>query len=146
MNLLKPRKDAEFTAINNQLADDNASLTAKVAALTKENHYLRRGNRVQPHMRLVQRAYAGAQLLAIWHCAGYRTGKKAALANGMSDRTWYAARALLMLGRVHDGHKFTTSDPAEIETRLHGATQRAGVQPELLNVRLPRSRQQTSWR
>jgi len=124
--ILRARNDAEFTEINNRLVELNDALTVKVALLQKENHYLRRGNRVAPHMRLVQRAYAGAQLLAVWHCAGYRTGRKAALANGMSDRTWYAARALLMLARVHDGRAFTMSDPAEIEPRLKAATERAG--------------------
>jgi hypothetical protein len=140
MNLLRTRKDAEFTALSNQLADANASLVAKVAQLKKENHYLRRGNRIMPHVRIVQRAYAGAQMLALWHCGGYRTGRKAAMLNGMSDRTWYAARALLMVGRVHNGRSFTTDEPSELETALLSAVKRSEMDPGLLHARLPRSR------
>jgi hypothetical protein len=139
--MFKRRKDIEFAELSNQLAESNESLTIKVAKLTNENHYLRRGNRVKPHVRIVLRARASATLLALWDRSGYRTGRKAAFANGMSDRTWYAARALLMMARVHDGRGFTCSDPAEIEARLDSALARAIDDPDLLNKRMPLSRQ-----
>lgn len=147
MNILKANVDPEFTELCNKLLQEKATLTAKVAALTKENHYLRKGNRVAPQMRIVQRAYASAQLLAMWHCAGFRTGRRASNQNGMSDRSWYAGRALLLLAGIYDWQLgFKTDNKEEIERLLAVAIEKATQNPASLLVRLPVSKQPKAFR
>jgi hypothetical protein len=146
-NLLKRRGGqgdpfvvSELIADNEQLESENEALTIKVARLQKENQYLRRVNNVRPHLKLVVRAQAAAQLLALWHCAGYRTGRPSAFAMGMSNDTWYAGRALLQVARVWDRQGWTTDDPATIEARLKTAVERCKDRPDLLGYHLPKSK------
>lgn len=123
-----------------ELARENVSLQVKVARLQKENHYLRRITQMKPHVRLVVRAEAAAQLLALWHCAGLRTGRKASFAAGMSQDTFYAGRALLVLAAVHDGKRWVTTDPEVIEGRLKGAVELARKDVAHLVRNMPRSK------
>ena len=144
--MLRAHEDIELTKLIKKLTASNDSLAAKVRSLQHENYYLRQGNRVKPHIRTVYRANEGAHKLAILHCAGYRTGRKAAIKAGMSDRTWYASRAMLMLARVHDGENFVTSDPDELSLRIDAAMKIALEKPSKIQDRLPRSRQLKAFR
>jgi hypothetical protein len=153
INLLKPRGPkvdpfliSELIADGEELENEVATLAAKVAKLQKENHYLRRANKVQPHIKLVVRAHAAAQLLSLWHCAGYRTGRDAAYGMGMSIDDWYKARALLQLARVWDRNGFTTTDPTTIEKQLKLATERARERPDLVGYRIPMNRRPKTFR
>jgi hypothetical protein len=83
---------------------------------------------------------ASAELLALWHLTGFRTGKRAAKSLGMSEYTWYHARAFCMLGLVHDGRGFTSNDPEEIARCLAVAAERLADKPQAINRYLPASR------
>src|SRR5687768_2418748 len=97
--LLKATLDPAFTQISEHLIHIDDLKIAKLK-LQNENHYLRRANRVRPHLKLVLLAEAAALMLAVWHLAGYRTGRKSSRDNGMTERTWFAGRALLMAARL----------------------------------------------
>lgn len=120
-------------------------MQVKVARLQKENHYLRRVTQMKPQMRLVVRRPLPAQLLALWHCAGLRTGRKASFQAGMSQDTFYAGRALLMLAGVHDGQRWVTTEPAVIESRLQGAIDLARKNPAHLVRNMPPSKRPKRW-
>lgn len=132
--------DADFAQRCEELARENVSLQVKVARLQKENHYLRRITQMRPQMRLSVRAEAAAQLLALWHCAGLRTGRKASFAAGMSQDSFYAGRALLMLAGVHDGQRWVTTDPEVIKSRLKGAAEMARKNTATLVRNMPPSK------
>jgi hypothetical protein len=136
---------SELIADSENLERQNEGLATKVAKLQKENHYWRRANKVQPHIKLIVRARASAELLALWHCAGYRTGRDSAYSMGMSHHSWYAGRALLQLARVWDDHGFTTADPGTIQKQLKVAHERATQRPDLLAYRIPRSRRAKAY-
>lgn len=142
MKILKKRiSSPQPFEVAEQLAREVDQLTVAVAKLRAENNDLRRRTKLQPHIRVVQQAAAAARLLALWYCAGYRTGRMTALSFGMPERTWFYARALLMVARVHTGRAFTTTDPAEIERALALAIKRCEKDPDILMMRLPLSRQ-----
>jgi hypothetical protein len=141
MTILKQRnKTGEVYAISEQLAHVNEALTVTVAKLRHENNHLRRKAQLKPHVRIITQSVAAARLLALWHCTGYMTGRKAAYSFGMSERTWYYARALCMVARIHDGVKFKTENPEEIERALAVAEQKCTFDPSLLELRLPLSK------
>jgi len=141
MKILKKRSsNPEPFEAAERLAQEVDQLTVAVAKLRAENNALRRRAKLQPHIRIVQQAAPAARLLALWHCAGYRTGRMTALSFGMPERTWFYARALLIVARVHDGRAFTTTDPAEIERALALAVKRCEKDPAILLTRLPLSR------
>jgi len=137
--LLRATDDPAFTQISEQLAklDD---LKNAVLKLKNENHYLRRANRVRPHLKLVVRAEAAALMLAVWHLAGYRTGRMASRAHGMTERTWFAGRALLMAARLWDQDGFTTDDPDTIQTRIKTTVERAKRDPSVIGYRIPKGK------
>lgn len=135
--LLKPGMDPAFTQVSEQLAQLDDLKIAKLK-LQNENHYLRRGNRVRPHLKLVLRAEAAALMLAVWHLAGYRTGRKASRAHGMTERTWFAGRALLLAARVWDKDGFTTDDADTIQTRIKATVERAKRDPSVIGYRIPK--------
>lgn len=137
--------DADFAQRCEELARENVSLHVKVARLQKENHYLRRVAHMKPQLRLVVRAEAAAQLLALWHCAGLRTGRKASFAAGMSQDSFYVGWALLVLAGVHDGHHWVTTDPALIESRLQAAAETARKKPVHLIRHMPPSKRPKRW-
>jgi hypothetical protein len=142
MTILKQRNKAgEVYAISEQLAHVNEALTITVAKLRHENNHLRRKAQLKPHVRIITQSAAAARLLALWHCTGYLTGRKAAYSFGMSERTWYHARALCMVGRIHDGNRFVTEDPEQIERALALAEQKCTQDPSFLLLRLPQSKQ-----
>lgn len=139
-NLLVDGRDQDFADQADRLSREGASLINRVAALQKENHYLRRSNRVRPQLRLVLRAEAAAQILAMWHCAGYMSGRKAAFAGGMSNSSFYAGRALCVLANVHNGHAWTTDNVVVIEQKLADAVAYARRNPEALVHNIPPSK------
>ena len=136
-NILKPAMDPAFTQISEQLQLDD--LKNAVLKLKNENHYLRRANRVRPHLKLVLRAEAAALMLSIWHLAGYRTGRMASRAHGMTERTWFAGRALLLAARLWDDG-FTTDDPDTIQTRIAATVERAKREPSVIGYRIPKGK------
>ncbi len=128
-------------SIQSELALATADkLAVAVAQLRSENNFLRRKLKVRPQTRMLQQAAAGARLLALWHCTGYRTGRMTALSFGMSERTWFAARALCLAARIHDGIAFTTDEPNDIEKRLALALAKCEQNISCLVSRLPLSR------
>lgn len=138
MNLL--RKQDDWAAKCEQLAHDNERLTVKAAALVQQNGYLRKANRVQPHVKLAEKATAAAKMLALWHVAGWRTGKDSCRSYGMTENTYFAGRALLILAGLHDGYSWLTFDADSIEARLKTAGELAHKRPDLLAQNIPNSR------
>ena len=138
-NLLRQHPDAFL--LSQQIAHAVEPLAIKVAQLQKANNYLVRTNKVKPRLRIVLQASGAADLMALWHLAGYRTGRIACMSYGMSDRTWHYGRALLEVARVYAGDGWLIEDAAEIETRLRVAVERCEKNPEILVARLPPSRQ-----
>jgi hypothetical protein len=137
--LLKQTPDAFL--VSQQIAQAVEPLLTKVAQLQKANNYLSRANKVQPRLRIVLQASGAADMLALWHLAGYRTGRIACMSYGLSDRKWYYGRALLEVARVYAGTDWLTEDAGEIEKRLRVALERCEQNPEILIARLPPSRQ-----
>lgn len=99
-----------------------------------ENHELRRENgrlakRIadeRHHVRRVEQAYRDALLLALWAGAGIHPGRRYASMQGMSERQWENATALLRLARVLTGNRrWVTRDTATIEARLQKAARTA---------------------
>jgi hypothetical protein len=140
MTILKQRNQSEPYAISEQIAHSADSLTVKVAQLQRHNNFLTRKMQLQPSVRVRETAKASAELLALWHLTGYRTGKRASLSMGMSEYTWYHARAFCMLGLIHSKNGFTTDDANEIATGLKVAAERLAKDPNALNRYLPSSR------
>jgi hypothetical protein len=121
----------------------NESLEVKSAQLIKENHHLRRINHVQPHVRLVQRAYAAAVKMTILHIAGYKTGRKSCWKAGISEQSFHAGKAMLRLARVHDGTEFTNNDGALIAQKLLSTLKFATENQGSLDARIIPSRRKT---
>lgn len=140
MTILRQRNGSEPYAISEQIAHGADSLAVKVAQLQRHNNFLTRRMQLQPAIRVRESVKAAAELLALWHLTGYRTGKRASLSNGMSEYTWYHARAFCMLGLIHSKTGFTTSDPDEIATGLKVAAERLAKDTNALNRYLPSSR------
>jgi hypothetical protein len=143
IDLLSKRTAAgETFDISQQIASAVEPLTAKVAQLKKANNYLTRTNKVKPRLRIVLQASGAADLLALWHLTGYRTGRIACQSYGLSDRAWHYGRALLQVARVwgHGREGWLSDDPNEIETALRVAVERCEKNPEILIARLPQSR------
>ena len=138
-NLFRQHSDAFL--LSQQIAQAVEPLAIKVAQLQRANNYLSRANKVKPRLRIVLQANGAADLMALWHLAGYRTGRVACMSYGMSDRTWHYGRALLEVARVYAGDGWLIEDAAEIETRLRVAVERCERNPEILVARLPASRQ-----
>lgn len=139
--LLTNRADPAFTETTELISREESSLAHKVAKLTAENHYLRRSNRVRPHLRIVLRAEESARTLALWHCSGYRTGRKAAFLNGMSNTSFFTGRALLELAGVHNGRAWTIDNPDLIERKIANAADYAKRSPAALIANMPPSKQ-----
>lgn len=115
-------------------------LAIEVAKLRAENNYLVRVNKVRPHLRPVIRAEAGAHLMAKWHLAGWRTGRMACKSYGMSERTWFYARALLIVARVHDYNGWTCDDLPTIVRAIVSSVDYCTKHPEALLLRVPLSK------
>jgi hypothetical protein len=136
--ILKQRnKSGEAFTLSENILHDAESLAVAVGQLRTANNFLTRQQQLQPHVRIMLNALSNARLLALWHCTGYATGRRAALTNGMSEHAFYYGRALCRAAMVHDGKRFTT---AEIETALGVAVERCKAKPILLHKWLPLSR------
>jgi hypothetical protein len=138
--ILKSRGNKEAYAESERIIHSLESLTVKVAQLQRINGFLTRKMQLQPEVRRALSVSAAAELLALWHLTGFKTGKRAALSLGMANYTWYHARAFCRLGLVHDGRGFTSTDPEEIANGLRVAGERLKKNPEALNRYLPASR------
>lgn len=136
--------DDRFATVSRELARNEDRLTVQAAKLQQENHYLRRANRVRPHLKIVLRAEAAARLLAMWHCAGYLTSRRSCLSFDMSERSFFAGRALLMVARIHDGAKWLVEDPEVIESKMRFASAHCRKHPHSLALRMPLSRRPKS--
>lgn len=134
------KSNDRFATVSRELVRTEDRLTVQAAKLQQENHYLRRVNKVRPHLKLVVRAEAAAHLLALWHVAGYLTSRYACMSFGMSERTYYAGKALLVAARVHNGQRWTVNDPDTIEARIRTTVERCRKSPEILAWRMPLSK------
>jgi len=125
--------------------DDAATLRQKVSELQKANNYLTKANKVRARVRIVLQAHAAADVLAIHHLAGWRTGRESAKAYGLSDRKWHYGRALLQVAQVvgYGDQGWLMDDPDQIEAAISAAVERCKRNPEMLISRLPPSRQLT---
>ncbi len=125
------------------MQNDVATLKARIAELKLQNNYLTRSNRVRNRTRIILQARASADLIALRHLAGWRTGRESMREYGLSDRKWHAGRALLLVARViapgYGG--WLMDDPDQIESAISAAVERCTRNPEMLNARLPPSRQ-----
>lgn len=138
MKLLRSNDGWAQTA--EQLAEQNERLTVQAAALRQQNGYLRKANRVRPHVKLCEKAEASAKLLALWHVTGWRTGKASCKAYGMTEGYFFAGRALLVLAGLHDGYAWLSDNADTIEGKLRMASELARKRPELLAQNMPNSR------
>jgi len=123
MNELQQTRYAEQE--NRELRHENALLRKK----------LRETGR---HARRVQQAYKDALLLAEWRAVRIFPSRAYARYQGISQRRWQNATALLRLARVLDGRKWKATELAIIEQRLELAKQRAIEAPDAFRARLPR--------
>ena len=113
------------------------------AQLRSENRYLRsrladngRGGRI------LRRAYDDGMTMVLWRYSGIYPSRSWCLENGLSERRWAWARALLMAARVHDGRDIVDGDIDTIRRSLHATYQRlrGGDDEDLiqLRARMPR--------
>jgi hypothetical protein len=109
----------------------NKHLELELLRLRQENSELRKALRINGrHARRIQRAYDAALMLATWHVGFLDTSRSFAMANGVSQRSWENAMALLKLARVVNGHRWRVHDLAVIESALQRAQDRALETPE----------------
>lgn len=138
------KSNDRFATVSREIVRADDRLTVQAAKLQQENHYLRRANRVRPHLKIVLRAEAAARLLALWHCSGYLTSRRACLSFGMSERSFFAGRAFLIVARIHDGAKWLAEDPEVIESKMRFASTHCRKNPLSLALRMPLSRRPKS--
>lgn len=107
-------------------------LTLEVLELREENARLRKALRENGrHAKRIQRAHKTALLLARWHTSYQPTSRKHAKANGIPQRQWDNAVALLRLARVCDrSGRWKYHDLTDISVRLDGAVDAANAAPE----------------
>ncbi len=109
------------------------------ARLRAENRRLRAHNgRLRADLRRLRRAHADAACMAAWHAAGLSTSRRDCVDMGMSERSWAAARGLLVLGRLHSGRRWLTEDPQALAAGLSYGLRRAEESPLAWRARLPR--------
>jgi hypothetical protein len=123
-----------------RVADQANRLQEQVRQLQAENRKLRRLTHLKASVRLVRKAHEAALRLAAMHLAGMRTGRVSAhTAGGMSERTYFYARALCELAGVYAESTFVTEDVELIQHNLGAAARSAERNFELLWRRLPPS-------
>ena len=106
-------------------------LEYEIARLRSQNAELRRRLHLNGHhARRIERAYEIALLLAGFHVAYQSTSRAYALSQGISQRSWEGAVALLRLARVVNGRRWAVNDLAGIEKRLSAAKERATLTPD----------------
>lgn len=146
MNILKPKDNINWAEQAEELARQNDRLITQAASLAQQNGYLRKANRVRPHVKLIEKAKAAAKLMALWHVSGWLTGRDSCLSYGMANSYFFAGRALLILAGVHDGERWLTDDAGRIEERLHMAGEVATKTPELVGQNMPNSKRPLAYR
>src|SRR6059058_2755186 len=111
----------------------------EIRELQHENARLRKKlKETNRHARRVQQAYQDAVLLATWRTVHITPSRSYAAYQGISQRRWQNAVALLRLARVVDGQRWKTTELAIIEQRAEIAKQRALEAPDAFRARLPR--------
>lgn len=144
MNIL--RNPNEWAQKCEALAAQNERLTVLAAQLKQQNGYLRKANKVQPHVKFVEKAAASAKLLALWHVSGWLTGKESCKSYGMSETTFFWGRGLLMLANLRDEGGWLTDDADTIESKIAMAVSYARHAPEALAQNIPNSRRPKAYR
>lgn len=126
---MKPLQAIRYLELENaDLRRENGRLRHKLA---DERH----------HPRRIERARDDALLLAMWKGAGIHPSRRFAVAQGMTERQWENAIALLRLARVLTGNRrWVTKDAAIIEQRLERAAKTAIESEEAYNARHGRYR------
>jgi hypothetical protein len=124
-----------------KLADANHRLTELARQLQAENRKLRRLTHMEEHMRMVRKAHKAALRLAALHLAGLRTGRRVVYrSGGISERTFFYAKALCELASIYADGEFMTDDPDMIEANLVVVAKSAERDFWLLLRRMPPSR------
>jgi hypothetical protein len=116
-------------------------LLVELRRLQTENRELREALRINGrHARRIRRAHDCALLLGQWHIAHLPTCREFAMQNGMAQRQWQNAMALLKLGRVCDqAGRWRYHDLPSISAKLDHAAVGANAAPEAFFARGPRS-------
>jgi len=106
-------------------------LEIEVARLQAENRKLRAALKVNGrHSRRIQRAYDCALLLATWHVAYLPTSREFAAQNGMAQRQWENAIALLRLAHsIDSAGQWLIHDLPTINAKLEDAVIAANLAP-----------------
>jgi len=107
-------------------------LLVELRRLQTENRELREALRINGrHARRIRRAHDCALLLAQWHIAYLPTTREFAAQNGMAQRQWQNAIALLRLARVVAlSWNWRAHDLPTISSRLDDAAVAANASPE----------------
>jgi hypothetical protein len=112
-------------------------LELELLRLREENRKLRAALRINGrHARRIRRAHDCALLLAQWHLAYLPTNRQFAMQNGMPQRQWQNAMALLKLARVCDQRgRWRYHDLPSIAARLDDGVVAANAAPEAFFAR-----------
>jgi len=108
-------------------------LEIEIARLQAENKKLRAALKINGrHSRRISRAHDCALLLATWHIAYLPTSREFAAQNGMAQRQWQNAMALLKLRRIIDVRgRWLCHDLPTIAAKLEDAVIAANSAPEI---------------
>jgi hypothetical protein len=111
----------------------NNHLRLEIERLQSENAHLRKALRLNGrHARRISRAHDCALLLATWHIAYLPTSREFSAQNGMAQRQWQNAMALLRLARLMDARgRWKCHDLPSISARLDDAVIAANAAPEI---------------
>ena len=106
-------------------------LEVELARLQAENSKLRAALKLNGrHSRRIQRAFDCALLLATWHIAYLPTSREFAAQNGMAQRQWENAIALLRLAHsIKANGEWQYHDLPTIAARLEDAVIAANAAP-----------------
>jgi len=107
-------------------------LELEIRRLQIENKTLRAALKLNGrHARRIRRAADCALLLATWHVAHLPTTRAFAAGQGMAQRQWQNACALLKLARITDQRgRWLIHDLATISAKLDDATVGANAAPD----------------
>ena len=111
----------------------NNHLLLEVKRLQAENAKLRAALKANGrHSRRISRAHDCSLLLATWHIAYLPTSREFAAQNGVGQRSWQNAMALLKLGRIVDVRgRWLLHDLPTISAKLDDAVIAANSAPEI---------------
>lgn len=128
--MLRPRI-IDLECANDPLRLENARLRIENRRLRKHQHQLRRD------IRLIREAYYDAACLCAWHVAGLAITRRDCQAQEC-PRASGRERALLRIGRIHNGRTLKTTNPDELHAALHSAKIMAEREPYRLKLYMPK--------